>query len=884
MSLKKYKQKRKFDKTPEPTGGKPTENNLHFVVQKHHASHLHYDFRLEMEGVLKSWAVPKGPSMNPEVKRLAMMVEDHPWDYRNFEGIIPEGYGAGTVIVWDEGTYEPAEIRKSKKENERLLLHHLYQGAISFILHGKKLKGEFSLVKTSGRGENAWLLIKQKDKYASVKEITEKDKSVISHKTLEEVKEHPQKEWKSNKAKKKQPKKETAIDEKEKVDEREILPLLKEGRKTRFLSGIKPMLCNLIKEPFDDPAFLFEVKLDGYRIIAYVNKGKVILSSRSGLDYTKKYPSVAKALSALDLDVILDGELVALNKEGKPDFDALQKNNGQNPLVFYIFDILWCKGYDLKNLPLEKRKKILSEAIDFNEIIKYSDDFENGIQLFELIKKQGMEGIVAKRRDSKYEPGKRGKYWLKLPTEKRQEFVIGGWTESESAEPFASLLFGYYEKGKLIYQGHAGGGYKGTQKEKIKKILDGLAIKNNPFDNEIDTDRKVHFVKPELVANIKFAAYTSSGKIRKPAIFLGFREDKKPGQVVEEKPIPIEEVNNKTANEKNTANRSTKDKTNAAQESNWKLIKDQKITSSDTVTIDGKKIILTNIEKELWKGITKAGLIAYYHSVAPYILPHLKNRPESLHLKNINAQAPGFYIKDMEGNQPEWAKIFSTKRKHPKKGKRNSIDYLICDDEATLLYMVNLGCIDMNPWTSRIQHYQQPDFIIIDLDPGDEDFKKVIQTALAGKKILDKFKLKAFPKTSGKTGIHIYIPCQGFSFVEARKIALNICKKINRLVPDISTIENTISNRGNKVFIDYNQNDEADTVAAPYSVRPAKMPTVSTPLAWKEINEKLEPGLFTIDTILKRLEKTGDLFKEVNQEKIKKHNSAILKNFLRNDE
>ena len=364
------------------------------------------------------------------------------------------------------------------------------------------------------------------------------------------------------------------------------------------------MLCTLIKQPFDDPDFLFEVKLDGYRIIAYVNKGKVILNSRSGLDYTKKYPSVAKVLQALDFDVILDGELVALNEEGKPDFDALQKNNGKNPLVFYTFDILWCNGYDLKSLPLEERKKILAEAIDFNDTLKYSDDFENGIQLFELIKKKGMEGIVAKRRDSKYEPGKRGKDWLKLPTEKRQEFVIGGWTESESAAPFASLLFGYYEKGKLIYQGHAGGGYKGRQKEKIKKILDKLAIKNSPFANEVHTDRKVHFVKPELVANIKFATYTTSGKVRKPAIFLGFREDKKPEQVVEEKSIPIEEVENKTTGEKATVKILSKEKTDSAQESNWKLINEQKITSSDSVTIEGKEVILTNIEKELWKGIT----------------------------------------------------------------------------------------------------------------------------------------------------------------------------------------------------------------------------------------------------------------------------------------
>jgi bifunctional non-homologous end joining protein LigD len=882
MSLEKYKQKRHFDKTPEPVGGKSSDNKLHFVVQKHHASHLHYDFRLEMEGVLKSWAVPKGPSMNPADKRLAMMVEDHPWDYRNFEGIIPEGYGAGTVIVWDEGTYEPEEKKKTKEENEKSLLHHLYLGAISFVLHGHKLKGEFSLVKTKERGDNAWLLIKKKDKYASTEDITKKDKSVLSNKTLELVKANPEKEWESNRAKKVKPGKETATGENETFDEKEISALIKRGKKTNFLSEVEPMLCTLIREPFDDTDFLFEVKLDGYRIIAYVKKGKVTLSSRSGLDYTRRYPSVEEALSALDSDVVLDGELVALNEAGKPDFDALQKNNGKNPLVFYAFDILWYKGYRLMNLPLTERKEILANSINFNEVIKYSDDFEQGIQLFELMKKQDMEGIVAKRKNSKYEPGKRGKDWLKVPTEKRQEFVIGGWTESDRAAPFASLLFGYYENGKLIYRGHAGGGYKGKEKEKIIKKLEPIEIRKSPFSNKVDTDRKVHFVKPELVANIKFATYTSSGKIRKPAIFLGFREDKNPKQVVEEKPVPLDEVENQTNNVQAAENDASNEKIKVTEESNWKLIKNEKITSEDSVIIDGKKVVLTNIEKELWKGITKADLIEYYHSISSYILPYLKGRAESLHIKNIKATAPGFYIKDMEGNQPEWAETFAMPRKHPKKGKRNTIDYLVCNDEACLLYMINLGCIDINPWTSRIENYLQPDFVIIDLDPSDNDFKKVIKTSLAAKKIFDKLKLKTFPKTSGKTGMHLFISCEEFTFSEARNLAEDICKQINLLVPEITTTEITVSKRGDKLYIDPNQNDEGDTVAAAYSVRPAPVPTVSTPLEWKEINEELDPKKYDIHTILERIEKKGDLFKGVMDKKIRKANSRILKKLLKN--
>src|SRR5690242_1649811 len=863
MSLTKYKEKRSFDKTPEPQGGKPSGEQLRFVVQKHHASHLHYDFRLEMEGVLKSWAVPKGPSMNPSIKRLAMMVEDHPWDYRDFEGIIPEGYGAGTVILWDEGTYQPAERKKTKKENEKSLLHHFYQGAISFVLHGKKLKGEFSLVKTKERGDNAWLLIKKKDKYASKENVEEKDKSVLSGKTLEEVKANPQKEWESNRAKK------TPTENENEIGKKELQALLKKGEKSKFLSKVKPMLCTLIKEPFDDPDFLYEVKLDGYRIIAFVQKDKVVLRSRSGLDYTSKYPEVVKALSAMDLNAIVDGEIVALDENGRPDFDALQKSGRENQLVFYLFDILWFDGYKLTDLKLTERKEILSNVIPFNDTIRYSDDFDQGIQLFELIKKQEMEGIVAKRKDSHYQQGKRGKDWLKLPTEKRQEFVIGGWTESDNASPFAALVFGYYEDGKLLYQGHAGGGFKGNQKKKIKEKLEKIEIDKSPFANKVETDRKVHFVKPELVANIKFATYTRSGMIRKPAIFLGLRDDKKPKQVVEEKLIPIEEVEDK---------KETKPKSFTG--SNWHILEKENITSEDSVMIDGKEVTLTNVEKQLWAGITKAALIEYYHTIAPYILPYLKNRAESLHIKNIKATLPGLYIKDMQGKEPKWAKVFSTKRKHPKRGKRSVIDYLVCNDEATLLYMINLGCIDINPWTSRIENYLEPDFIIIDLDPSDDDFQKVIETTLAAKKVFDELKIKAFVKTSGKTGIHLYIPCEKFSFPEARDIAEIICNRIHELVPEITTTEISIDKRGDKLYIDPNQNDEADTVAAPYSVRPASQPTVSTPLEWKEVNKKLDPKKFNINSIMGRIKKKGDLFAGVMDEKIRKKNFAILNKLL----
>src|SRR6185312_13975556 len=320
----------------------------------------------------------------------------------------------------------------------------------------------------------------------------------------------------------------------------ELSNILKKCKKSKYLDNIKPMLCSLIREPFDDPDFLFEVKLDGYRIIAYVQNGEVTLSSRSGLDYTKKYPSIAEALSAQGSDIILDGELVALNNEGKPDFDALQKNNGKNPLVFYAFDVLWYKGYDLMGLQLTERKQVLSKAITFNEVIRYSDDFDEGIRLFELIKKQQMEGIVAKRKSSKYERGKRGNDWLKLPAEKRQEFVVGGWAESSNGRAFRSLLFGAYNKDhQLEWIGRSGGGYKEKDMAAILKKLKSLEIDESPFINKVlDTKgATIHYVKPELVANFKFATWTTSGRIRKPATFLGFRYDKKAKNVIREVPL-----------------------------------------------------------------------------------------------------------------------------------------------------------------------------------------------------------------------------------------------------------------------------------------------------------------------------------------------------------
>jgi len=882
MPLSKYKQKRKFNKTSEPTGGESSDNKLHFVVQKHHASHLHYDFRLELKGVLKSWAVPKGPSLDADEKRLAMEVEDHPFDYKDFEGIIPKGqFGGGTVIIWDEGTYETQEAdAKDKKAQEHSLTGQFYKGGMLFNLHGKKLKGQFAIIKDPEREERSWYLLKVKDKYASKSDVTKKDTSVVSGLTIEEMAENKEaKKWQSNRATKEEAEETTHGINKE---------ILEKGVKTPIPEKTAAMNCTLIKKLFNNPGWLYELKLDGYRIIAIKNKKDIKLYSRKSLDYSKYYPVVIKSLTNIPHDAVLDGELVVPDEKGRPSFDLLQKYREGMPIVYYLFDLLWLDGYDVTNLKLTQRKELLKQILPENDVIKYSDDFEDGELLFEQVSEMELEGIVAKRKDSKYQPGKQVKDWLKLPTEIRQEFVIGGWTESESGRPFRSIVFGAYENGKLTFIGHSGSGFKDEVMKEVMDKLQPLETKKKPFVDEVDHSTPLHWVKPELVGNFKFATWTSSGKIRKPAIFLGFRNDKDPKDVTREVPLsPKDEekvIKEKTdpvkKEKKQPTSNSEPDAVPTSEDSNWQELEKEKITSSAVFEIEGKQLTLTNVEKELWAGITKADLIQYYHSIAPYILPYLKDRAESLHVKNIKPTAPGLYIKDMEGHQPEWAKIFSTPRKHKKKGKRDTIDYLVCNDEATLLYMINLGCIDVNPWTSRIDHFQEPDFIIIDLDPSDDDFKKVIKTALAAKKVFDKLKLKAFPKTSGKTGLHLYIPCEGFGFPDARSIAVKICNEISSSVPDISTTENTISKRGTKLFVDYNQNDEADTVAVPYCVRPAASPTVSTPLQWKEVNESLDPKKFDIHNIVERINKKGDLFKNALDEKIRKSNFKVLKQFL----
>jgi bifunctional non-homologous end joining protein LigD len=884
MSLEKYKQKRDKSLTPEPFGGKSSENNLlRFTVQKHAASRLHYDFRLEMEGVLKSWAVPKGPSLDPDIKRLAMMVEDHPFDYRNFEGIIPEGeYGGGTVIVWDEGTYEDADLAgKPKKEQEKHLLQGLYTGKVKISLHGKKLKGKFALIKSADRGENGWLLMKMKDEEVSKDEITEKDKSVQSGKTIEEVKETSTNIYTGNAEKDS-----AKADKKSKMSKvqsekpADFPDILKKTPKSAIPESIQPMLATLVNEPFDDPEWIFEVKWDGYRTISFINNGDVRLQSRNNKPFTEKYYPLAESLNKWKINAVIDGEIIVLNKKGVSDFGALQnwRSEADGELVMYVFDLLWYEGRNLMKLPLSERLEILKEVFPGgDDRIRLSEVFpENGREFFRAAEKLGLEGMIAKRSDSTYVPDSRSKSWLKIKVQKRQEVVIGGYTLNEgTGKLFSSLLLGVYEKGKLQFVGKVGTGFNDRMQRDMMKLFKPLVINSSPFSMEPDVNEPSRFrpnppratavwLKPELVCEINFAEITSDGIFRHPS-FKGLRTDKKPSEVVKEAEKQTSEIVEDADN--NAAAGSGK---NAA-ETGINMVKAPEAKTRRSLlnpaeetqvkVISGHELKFTNLSKVYWpdEGITKRDMLNYYYQVADYIIPYLKDRPQSLNRFPNGITGKSFYQKNVMGKAPEWVRTFP----YTTSDGENK-EFLVGSDEATLLWMANLGCIEMNPWFSRIQAEDNPDFCIIDLDPDKNTFEQVIQAALEVKRVLDELGVPSFPKTSGSTGIHIYIPLEAkYTYDQSQMFAKIVVKLVHQRIPEFTSTERMIKNRKGQMYLDHLQNRPGATVAGPYSIRPKPGATVSTPLHWEEVRRGMKMTDFTIKNVPSRLKKEGDLFKPV---------------------
>lgn len=850
MSLEKYKQKRTFTQTPEPAGGKAADKVLHFVVQQHHASHLHYDFRLEMKGVLKSWAVPKGPSMDPEIKRLAMMVEDHPYDYKDFEGSIPAGnYGAGTVIVWDAGLYTPEEAAKgSKQQQTNDLLHQLHSGKLKFTLQGKKLKGNFALVKAPGRGDNAWLLMKLKDCYATTNDITLKNKSVLSGKTLEQVAKNPHKEWKSNKE---QPitkasikKRTTAKTTPEKASPvaDDISLIIKKGKKAPMPAGVKPMLAAVTAAPFDKEDWLYEIKWDGYRAIAYLRNGKVELHSRNQLSFNEKFAVITNALKDWNIKAVTDGEIVAIDGKGNPDFQALQnyfKHGKSAHLVYYMFDLLWYNGKDYRHLPLLERKQLLQQLIpQDNDLLRYSRHITgDGIRFYQAAVNKGLEGIMAKAAESSYVMSRRSESWLKIKNNQHMEAIICGYTAGRNnRKHFGAVILGKYENGVLKYIGHTGGGFSEQQLKSLFIKFQPLITSVCPFKPKPATNMPATWLKPELVCEVKFTESTQDGILRQP-IFIGLREDKK---AADEKQVKITPPPSKKVAKRTTF---------LPENENQAEIKS-----------DGKLLKFTNLDKLYWpkEGITKRDMINYYADIADYILPYLRDRPQSLNRFPEGITGFSFYQKNVEDKVASWIKRFP----YTSDSDGETKEFMVCTDKASLLYMANLGCIELNPWHSRISKPDYPDYCLIDLDPDTNTFDQVIETALEIKSILDDIGANAYVKTSGATGMHILIPLGAkYTFEQSRMLAELIVGIANRRLPTTTSILRTPAKRKGKIYLDFLQNRQIQTMASAYSLRPRPGATASAPLRWEEVKKGLKVTDFNIYNLPQRLAREGDLLK-----------------------
>lgn len=820
MSLKRYSEKRHFDKTPEPAGAEHPRSagELQFCVQRHHATRLHYDLRLEVGGTLKSWAVPKGPTLDPGEKRLAMMVEDHPMEYGGFEGVIPKGnYGAGSVMLWDRGTYEPLGGVAAEQQLER--------GDFKFRLYGEKLHGEFVIVRTKRGKGNEWLLIKKKDgTEVAGWDAEDHSRSVLTGRSQEEIA-----RGLDAVEKKPQPKKHTKT--------------TKFGTPGPMPKSITPMLAQIGKPPPPvSGEWVYEVKWDGVRAICFLENGKAHMVSRRGNVIDRQYPELSILPHQITAETaILDGEIAALDEHGIPSFARLQGRitvadpstvaalARKSPVVLFLFDLLYLDGHDLRGVPLVDRKRALKEIVKPNEIIRYSDDFPDGRALFEAAKQQGIEGIVGKRAQSFYE-SRRTSDWIKYKVLTSDSFVVCGMLAGER-ELFGSLILGIYDKGKLKWAGNVGTGFDRKMMQAIYDKLTPLATDTSPLEAEKDLPRRgVTWVRPELVGEVRFANWTTEGRLRAPS-WMGFRPDVDPAECVREK-VEAEPQSARTT----LLDPSLKEK---------------------ILEIEGHNLKFTNLDKVFYpvEGYTKRDLLNYYDAVAPLLVPHLKDRPLSLKRYPNGINAEYFFQKEVAPSFPKWLRMEVA----------DDIRYVIGQDRATLLFLVNLGCIDHNPYMSRMDSLEHPDYVLIDLDPQDCGYEKIVEAALLVRSKLDLAEVESYPKTTGGDGMHIFIPLEPrYTYEQVRVFAQLISQLATGQRPDLFTTPRAVSKREKgKVYFDWMQIAHGKTISAPYSVRPYNGAPVSTPLRWNEVTQMLRPEQFTIANVLARFDRVGDLFEDV---------------------
>lgn len=791
MSLDEYASKRDFRKTPEPAPSKPASNGQRFFVQRHDASHLHYDFRLEIDGVLKSWAVPKGPSLDPTLKHFAAMVEDHPLDYGDFEGNIPKGsYGGGSVMLWDRGTFELM--------GEETADAQIARGDLKFRLHGQKLAGTWALVRMKVKGKgNEWLLIKKKDEASQPGwDVESFAFSVKTGRTQEEIAANLTKTLKP-----------AHVFDPSK---------LKGAVKAPMPGFFAPMGAQIAEKLPKGGDWIYEVKWDGVRGLISLKDGAITICTRNNNRCERQYPELLVLPHYLAAEeAILDGEIVVLDEKGVSKFDLIQprihtqdahaiaKMGQKNPVHLYVFDLLYLDGYDLRKVDLVERKRALAAILKPFPLLRFSDHFEGGEELLDAARQSGLEGLVAKRKKSCYE-SRRSSDWLKLKLTTEQEFVIAGYTPGER-DTFGSLALGYYDdEGALVYAGNVGTGFNEAMLRDLFTKLQALVMEKKPFSRGEKIPKGTVWVKPELVAQVKFANWTEEGRLRAP-VYLGLRRDKPVIEVTREMPVD-------------------------------------------------SKLKLTNLDKIYFpdEGYTKGDLIRYYDAVAELILPHLKDRPLSLKRYPNGIRGEYFFQKNTPDNYPSWLRTETV----------DGTRYILANDKTTLLYLTNLGCIDQNPWMSRVGSLDKPDFILMDIDPYHCAFSKVVEAALLVKQKLDAIGLQGYPKTTGGDGMHIYVPVEPvYSYDQVRSFAEIIARLLAAEHPKLFTTPRAVEKREkDRVYFDWMQIAESKTISAPYVVRAHQGAPVSTPLDWEEVTPQLLPSQFTMVNAPARFAEKGDLF------------------------
>jgi len=858
MPLETYRRKRDFSKTPEPSGEelagpRPPSGDRRFVVQRHCATRLHYDFRLEMNDVLVSWAVPKGPSLNPKDRRMAVHVEDHPVSYFDFEGVIPKGeYGGGDVIVWDWGTWQPEET-----DNPARAVH---QGELKFSLDGEKLKGRFTIVKIRDPDpeKDDWLLIHKADEFADPGwDVDALPRSVKTGRTNDQVKAGADAVWDSS-----APAAEANID-------------LAGAVAAPLPDFIDPMKATAIDKPFSDSDWLFELKLDGYRVQTIVDGSKVHMWTRGKKDAGGYFPDLAAAPPTWirAQSAIVDGEVVAVDEDGNPSFKLLQARAGPlrgrlekaAPIVYYVFDLLYYDGRSLLHVPLEQRKRLLRSVLRDHPDVRYASHIDgDGEGFLEVVKQRQLEGMVAKLRQSSYEPGYRSRYWLKIKVRREQEVVVVGYEPGQrAAKDLGALLVAVNEDGKLHYAGEVGSGFDQRSRTFWREELDKLRVDTPPVVGA-PRNKNARWAKPQHVIRVEFTDWTAENYLRQPA-YKGIDVERDFRQVTRESTVPT--ARTVAAAEKELTAKARAGVARSPEPAPQAATADE-IAALDAMTKDGvwqiggRDVTLSNLDKVLFSetGFTKRDLIRYYVTIAPTMLPYLRGRALNLWRWPDGVSGHSFWQKEIPSYAPAWIERWS----YPEARSSESHTYIVAEQVATMAWLANHATIDMHPWTSRTEAYRNPTYALVDIDPGtDTTFAEVVALARLYRAALRHLDVKGFPKTTGKRGLQIWIPIvPKYSFDDTRAWVEGISRAVGATLPDLVSWQWEKTSRRGRARLDYTQNAVNKTLVAPYAVRPLMAASVSAPITWDELDDPdLGPGRWDIRTIFDRLGERGDLFK-----------------------